>query len=55
MTRYSVQPRYRIFLKDYWFLPFTKNMGKKITSQTENDGTKDVQLMVVSKQYLENS
>ena len=28
MTRYSVQPRDRIFLKGYAFLPFDKNMGK---------------------------
>ena len=26
----SVQPRDRIFLKDYGFLSFAKNMGKKI-------------------------
>ena len=30
MTRYSVQPRDRIFVKDYGFLSFTKNMGKNI-------------------------
>ena len=28
MTRYSVQPRDRIFVKSYGFLPFAKNMGK---------------------------
>ena len=27
---YSVQPRDRIFLKDYWLLSFAKNMGKNI-------------------------
>ena len=27
MTRYSVQPRDRIFVKAYGFLSFTKNMG----------------------------
>ena len=26
--RYSVQSRYRIFVKDYGFLSFTKNMGR---------------------------
>ena len=30
MTRYSVQPRDRIFVKDYRFLTFAKNMGKNI-------------------------
>ena len=30
MTRYSVQPRYRIFVKGYGFLSFAKNMGKNI-------------------------
>ena len=28
--RYSVQPRDRIFVKGYGFLPFAKNMVKKI-------------------------
>ena len=28
MTRYSVQPRHRIFGKGYGFLPFAKNMAK---------------------------
>ena len=30
MTCYSVQPRDQIFLKDYGFLSFAKNMGKEI-------------------------
>ena len=30
MTRYSVQPRDRIFVKGYGFLSFAKNMGKNI-------------------------
>ena len=30
MTRYSVQPRDRIFVKCYGFLSVTKNMGKNI-------------------------
>ena len=30
MTRNSVQPRERIFLKGYGFLAFAKNMGKDI-------------------------
>ena len=28
MARYSVQPRDRIFVKDYGFLSFIRNMGK---------------------------
>ena len=31
MTRYSVQPRNRIFIKGYGFLTFVKNMGKNIS------------------------
>ena len=30
MTRYSVQPRDRIFVKGYGFLFFAKNMGKNL-------------------------
>ena len=30
MTRYSVQPRDRIFVKGYGFLYLAKNMGKNI-------------------------
>ena len=30
MTRYSVQTRDEIFVKDYGFLSFAKNMGKNI-------------------------
>ena len=30
MTHYSVHPRDRIFLKDYGFLSFAKNMGRNI-------------------------
>ena len=30
MTRYSVQPRDRIFVKGYGFLSFAKNMGRNI-------------------------
>ena len=26
--RYSVEPRGRIFVKDYWLLTFTKNLNK---------------------------
>ena len=30
MTRYSVQPRERVFVKRYVFLSFAKNMSKYI-------------------------
>ena len=30
MTRYSVQPRDRIYVKGYWFLSFAKNVAKNI-------------------------
>ena len=30
MTRYSLQPRGRIFLKGYGFLSFAKNIGRNI-------------------------
>ena len=30
MMRYSIQPRDRIFVKDYRFLSSAKNMGKNI-------------------------
>ena len=30
MTRYSVQPRDRIFVKGYGFTSFAKNIGKNI-------------------------
>ena len=30
MTRYSVQPRDRIFVKGYGFLSFARNMGKNV-------------------------
>ena len=30
MTRYSVQPRNQIFVKDYRVLSFTRNMGKNV-------------------------
>ena len=31
MIRYLVQPRDRVFVKVYGFLPFAKNMGKNIS------------------------
>ena len=41
MTNYSFQPRYRIFVKGYVFLSFTKNMGRNIGKNTsKNAGCK---------------
>ena len=34
MTRYSVQPRHRIFVKGYGFLAFAKNMVENICKNT---------------------
>ena len=37
MTRYSVQPRDRIFVKDYGFLCLAKHMGKTLVKiKTKN-------------------
>ena len=37
MTRYSVQPRDRIFVKGYGFLFFAKNMGKNLGRNTSKN------------------
>ena len=34
MTRYSVHPRNRMFVKSYKFLPFAKNMEKNIAKNS---------------------
>ena len=31
--RYSIEPRDRIYVKGYEFLPFAKNMGKKLSNK----------------------
>ena len=31
--RYSIEPRYRIYVKGYGFLSFTKNMGKGLSNK----------------------
>ena len=47
MTRYSVQPRNRIFVKGYWFLSFTKNIGKNIgTTISKKVSCKDSQKLL---------
>ena len=40
MTRYSVQPRDRIFVKGYGFLSFAKNMDKNIGKKSKNLSSK---------------
>ena len=37
---YSVEPRYRIYLKDYGFLSFAKNMSSKYKQKLFNSGKK---------------
>ena len=37
MTRYSVQPRERVFVKRYVFLSFAKNMSKCIRKNTSRN------------------
>ena len=31
--RYSIEPRYRIYVKGYGFLPFAKKMGKNVSNE----------------------
>ena len=31
--RYSIEPKYRIYVKGYGFLFFTKNMGTRLSSK----------------------
>ena len=31
--RYSIEPRYRIYVKRYGFLSFAKNMGKSLSNK----------------------
>ena len=32
-TRYSIEPRYRIYVKGYGFLSFAKNIGKNLSNK----------------------
>ena len=38
--RYSIEPKDRIYVKEYGFLPFTKNMGTHGTKVTKNVSNK---------------
>ena len=47
MTRYSVQPRNRIFVKGYVFLSFAKNIGRNIGKKiSKNLGSKYCQKLI---------
>ena len=45
MTRYSVQPRDRIFVKGYGFLSFSRNVGKNAAKNISKN---------VSNKYSQN-
>ena len=51
MTRYSVQPRDRIFVKGYGFLSFAKNIGRNIghSKQSTTDAFKTSSKRVTQK------
>ena len=47
MTRYSVQPGEKIFVKGYGFLSFAKNMGKNINKHiSKNMSVKYSQILL---------
>ena len=50
MTRYSVQPRDRIFLKGYELLSFAKNMGENIGKNISKN-LKSFQIVFKSVKY----
>ena len=53
MTRYSVQPRDRIFVKVYGFLSFAKDMGKNIgKNMSKNLSGKYSAAMLAERQKL---
>ena len=33
MTHYSLEPKYRVFVKGYWILSFAKDIGKNVSSK----------------------
>ena len=44
--RYSIEPKNRTYLKGYWFLSFTKDIGKNLSSiygQKRPDSAKNQQ------------
>ena len=50
MTRYSVQPRDRIFVKGYGFLSFAKNIGKSISKKLSCKSRQNFLIMVKNLQ-----
>ena len=52
MTRYSVQPGNKIFVKGYGFLSFAKNMGKNVSKNisTNLSGKYNQELLDDAKQ-----
>ena len=54
MTRYSVQPRDRIFVKGYGFLPFAKSMSKTIGENISKDlsGKYSPGILAMHKDFL---
>ena len=55
MTQYSVQPRERIFVKDYKFLPFAKNMGKNISRNLSGKYSQNFLIMLNNLQKMQKS
>ena len=43
--RYSVEPRDRIYVKEYGFLSFAKNMGKNLSNKYGQKLLKNLQQM----------
>ena len=43
--RYSVEPRDRIYVKEYGFLSFAKNMGKSLSNKYGQKLLKNLQQM----------
>ena len=52
MTRYSVQPRDRIFVKGYGFLSFAKNIGKSISKKLSSKSRQNFLIMVNNLQQM---
>ena len=57
MTRYSVQPRDRIFVKGYGFFSFAKNMGKNIGKNTSKNlsGKYSPRMLVMHQKLLDHA
>ena len=51
--RYSVQPRDRIFVIGYWFLPFAINMGKNINKNV--NGKNSPGMLAMRQKHLDHA